>query len=371
MKIPFGPAGKLVSRARHEVDETLRRAGNGVRVLAGLDEVALGQTPRQAVWRRDRVTLSRYTSGSPRRSVPVLIVMSLVTKPAIFDLRPGMSFVELLLADGFDVYLLDWGVPTVADADNSLETYVDDYLPKAADAVLRQSGAEELGMLGYCLGGTLSLLTAAGHPDLPVSNLLLVSTPIDFSQMGPISTMLRRGGVKIDNVVDETGNVPPSWIASSIKLVKPTGDVTTFVNLWESLPHSGRLTAHRALMSWARDHIPFPGAAARQLVELCVHRNLLTTGTLPLGGRTVELSAITCPVLNLHGDHDNLVPPAANAPLREVLSGAEVTDVHVPTGHVGLFFGRQATKIATPTMLDWLRTHSPEHDAEQESKCPS
>ena len=84
---------------------------------------------------------------------PVLIVHSLVSRSYILDLRPGNSLVEYLTAAGLDVYMLDWGVPDELDADNDLERYVDFYLPRAVEAVLRESGAEEVTLMGYCLGG--------------------------------------------------------------------------------------------------------------------------------------------------------------------------------------------------------------------------
>ena len=53
--------------------------------------------------------------------------------------------------------MLDWGIPDELDADNSLETYVDEYLPRAVAAVRRETGCEELTIAGYCLGGVLSV----------------------------------------------------------------------------------------------------------------------------------------------------------------------------------------------------------------------
>jgi hypothetical protein len=34
-----------------------------------------------------------------------------------------------------DVFMVDWGVPDERDADNDVETYVDEYLPRAIRAV--------------------------------------------------------------------------------------------------------------------------------------------------------------------------------------------------------------------------------------------
>jgi polyhydroxyalkanoate synthase subunit PhaC len=66
-----------------------------------------------------------------RWAPPLFIVFSLVSRSYVLDLTPGNSFVEHLTDAGFDVFLLDWGVPDERDAHNLLEDYVAGYLPAA------------------------------------------------------------------------------------------------------------------------------------------------------------------------------------------------------------------------------------------------
>jgi polyhydroxyalkanoate synthase len=61
------------------------------------------------VWTHRTTTLYRYRSHRRAYAVPVVLVFALINRPDIFDLRPGHSFVEFLLGEGFDVFLLDWG----------------------------------------------------------------------------------------------------------------------------------------------------------------------------------------------------------------------------------------------------------------------
>jgi len=79
-------------------------------VLTAPDAVSAA-TPRDVVWTYRTTTLYRYRSDRREHAVPVLLVFALINRPDVFDLRPGHSFVEHLLEEGFDVYLLDWGVP--------------------------------------------------------------------------------------------------------------------------------------------------------------------------------------------------------------------------------------------------------------------
>jgi polyhydroxyalkanoate synthase len=344
----------VAARLRREAGQAGSRLHHGLRVLSGVDSVQLGHTPRKAVWRRGSMTLYRYEGGSRSQPEPILIVMSLVTKPTVFDLAPGMSFVEVLLRDGFDVYLLDWGIPGAVEADNTIADYTTSFFPQVIREVHRDAGGRAVNILGYCLGGTMALLAAAADPSLPVAGIALVATPISFSEMGAIAKMFRTGVVRVEDVLDDDGNVPPDAVARVIKLVKPTGDLTTVLSLWDALPHRQLLAGHRILMAWAGDHVPFPGTAAREFAELGLRRNLLASGEFPLGDRTVRLADIRCRVLNIYGTQDALVPPAAHRALPRLLPNAEFEELAVTTGHAGLWVGSKSRK-AMAAMSAWFQ----------------
>ena len=127
-------------------------------------DAQIAVTPKDVVWTHRTTTLYRYRSSTRTYGVPVLLVFALINRPDIFDLRPGNSFVEFLLDEGYDVFLLDWGVPDDADADLGLEHYVCDEIPSALREVRHASGQEEATLLGWCIGGTLSLLHCALEP---------------------------------------------------------------------------------------------------------------------------------------------------------------------------------------------------------------
>ena len=215
-------------------------------------------------------------------------------------------------------------------------------------------GSDDLTLLGYCLGGVLALLYVAGHTDAPVRNLVVVATPIDFATFGPLATVLGAGRLQPEDLLDETGNLPAESVLAGIRLLQPTADLTTAANLWQHLHDDAFVEAHESLMGWARDHIPFPGAAFGQVVERFVRDRALVAGVVPLGDREVRLADIACPVLSVSGDHDHLVPPASSGPLADVLTGCPFEELRVPAGHVGLLVGRQAHARTIPAMVDWM-----------------
>ena len=88
--------------------------------------------------------------------------------------------VRQYLARGFDVYIIDWGVPAHTDRFLTVEHYVCGFLKDAVERILHDHRRQDLQLLGYCMGGTLSALFAALYPAL-VKSLTLLASPIDFS----------------------------------------------------------------------------------------------------------------------------------------------------------------------------------------------
>lgn len=347
-------AQTLVREVRQDVERSMLRARNGLRYLAGSTRTSVGLTPKHLVWHRDRARLYRYESDQRRGARPLLIVFSVMGRSYVLDLRPGNSFVEWMLAQGHDVFLLDFGEPGPADAGNALETYVDDYLPRAVRAVARAAGTEAVDMLGYCFGGVLTTLTVAAHPSLPVANVALMATPMDFSGMGGLFRTLVEGQLDIDDIIDDTGNVPAEAVLRMFRTLKPTAAIANYATLWERLWDDEFVDGFQAMAMWARDQVPFPGEAARQGLDLLLRRNVLMEGRVMLGGREVSLASIDHPLLVIIAEHDHLVPPSAARPILDLVSSPDTTELLVPAGHIGLATGRQARGTTIPQLTRWL-----------------
>jgi polyhydroxyalkanoate synthase subunit PhaC len=344
----------LLPKVSADASRAWRRLANGLRYLAGekLGEVAA--TPRTAVWEHHNVSLYKYPATVEAGLPPVLLVHSLVSLPYVFDLQPGSSLVEDLSAAGYDVYLLDWGVPRAVDAGNMLETYCDDYIPAAVDEVLRDSGSKDLDVIGYCLGAVLAALAIAGHEDLPVHSLAMLAPPIDFTKMHVTENLLGGGRVDPASLLDETGNVPPSTLVAGFRMLAPTTDLKTAANLWHGLQDQAQLHALTNLLSWSSTHIPFPGAAFQQMIELFLRQRVLTAGVVPLNGRDVRLADIGTRGLVVTGERDFMVPPEATAPIDAAFAPARLDHLQLPAGHAGLFVGRSARKHCVPSIIAWL-----------------
>jgi polyhydroxyalkanoate synthase len=290
-----------------------------------------------------------------------VIVHSLVSRSYILDLRPGNSTVEYLVNAGLDVFMLDWGVPDELDADNSLETYVDGYLPRALAAVRRETGCDDVTLAGYCLGGVIAALYAAGHEDAHVRNLILMATPIDFDQMGAMVAVLREGRLDPDHLVDDTGNVPADALYSGFYMLAPTTEIAQKATLLEHLWNDEFVEGFQAMAQWSRDHVPFPGAAFRDLVHELIRKNALMTGSMLVGDRRIHLADARGEVLVAVAERDNVVPLPASLPAMELVGDpARREEMRLPGGHVTFGTGRSAVKVTQPKMAQWIIEHSDE-----------
>lgn len=348
----------LLDGLRRDVERNLFRARNGIKFATGIGRPETGLTPRKEVWSRGKAVMWRYESDRRTRRTPILIVFSVLGRSYVLDLQPGSSFIGQLLDAGLDVYMIDFGVPDGVDAANTLETYIDRYLPAAAKAGMAESGSDAIDILGYCFGGVLATLFVASSSDrLPFNSLALMATPFDFSHSEGAIQALIRGKLEIDDLVDDTGNVPASVVHRMFRTLRPTSGLSTYAMLWERLWSDEFVDAFQAMSTWAADQVPFPGDLARQCLDLLLRRNLLMTGVIPLRRRDVRLADITCPLLTIYAEHDHIVSPRSSLPINDLVSSEETTALAVPAGHIGLAASRQASKTTIPGLVSWLNQH--------------
>ncbi len=350
--------GELLARVRRDAERNALRARNGIKMAAGAGRPRVGQTPRDLVWSSGRCELWRYRSDQVSLAPPLLIVFSLVTRSYVLDLQPGNSFVEHLQAAGFDVFLLDWADADERHADERLEDYADEYLPEAVERTAAAAGADSVNLFGYCYGGVLALLYAAHHPDAPLRSLTCMATPVDFSKWGLTTELAREDRLDVGSLLDDTGNLPPGTIRQSFRLLKPTGELRQYATLLDKAWSDEYVSAYQAMTGWANDHVPFPGAAARQTLEMLVRENSFMCDRTRLQGDRVRLADIRVPMLTVIAERDHIVPEPVAAPLPELVGSAESDMLRLDAGHVGLIVGRTAAKVTIPRIIEFLRKRS-------------
>ncbi|MDP8910315.1 MAG: alpha/beta fold hydrolase [Chloroflexota bacterium] len=329
-------------------------------LLLTQDEAEIGTTPKEVVWTHRSTTLYRYGSHRRKHPLPVLLVFALINRPEIFDLRPGHSFVEFMLEQGFDVFLLDWGRPGDEDADVGLDDYVCDWLPWAIRETLHASGEDELTLAGWCIGGVLCAMHAA-LDGRGVRNLVLLTTPID-TDGSLYAHWVRRESFDVDALTDAVPTIPGAAIDWANKMMKPvTNFWTTYRKLWEDvLAGKPRRAAYQSMAKWVADNPEFPARAFREWVTLMYKRNDLAAGRVRLRDRRVDLGRIDQRLLAVTAGADHIAPRSGTLPLLELVSSADVSHLDRPGGHIGLMAGSRARTEIWPEIADWLSERSGE-----------
>jgi polyhydroxyalkanoate synthase len=327
-------------------------------------DVPVGLTPKEVVWRLNKTKLYRFRPVRPpeeRHPVPLLLVYALINKPFIFDLIPGRSFIEYMIEQGFDVYLLDWGTPGPEDKNTSLDDYVTQYLHRAVRKVLRVSGSPDLSMLGYCLGATLAVMYAANYPTTPIRNIILLAAPIDFSSQpkGSMAVWLEEDRLDVDKLVDTLGNIPGELIREWSKLLKPMENfVGIYVTLWKQLEDKSAVWGWQAVNRWVEDVVPVAGEAFRQYVKAFVHENRLVRGEYKIDGQPVNIASIQASLLNIVAQYDHLVDRSQAESVMDLVSSQDKELKVIPSTHVGIMLSRRAKYKLWPEVAGWLGERS-------------
>ncbi len=340
----------LADRLRSEVSLMIQRSLKGLEYLS-TPPPAVGMTPKTLLHRRGTLSLYHYHATSDEiYRVPLLLVMATTNKAAIFDLAKGQSLIEFLLARGYDVYVMDWNAPTPEEAHLKLEHYVFDFIPDCIARVQKDSGVEDITLIGYCMGGVLATLYAALHPDGPLKNLVCFTTPIDWTKM-PLA-MSRH--FKAERLIDATGIVPAQTVVKMIETHRPATRIAGQIRLWDNMWNDDYVKGYRRMARFGSETLPVPGAYFRQVNQELMQRNGLYEGTLRIGGKAVDLKKIEVPVLHVIAKFDSLVPPQCAQPLVAGVGSRDKEELVLQGGHVSLVAGPAAIKRMWPKLDQWL-----------------
>ena len=316
----------------------------------------VGTTPHEVVFEERGIRLLRYRRSTPAKyGEPLLICYALINRPYILDLQPDKSVVGRYLEQGFDVYLIDWGVPSYEDQTLKIEDYVCRFFKNVVDRILRDHGRPSLHVLGYCMGGTLSALFAALHPE-QVKTLTLMAAPIDFrggEDLLPLWTDPAR--FDVDAFIDAHGNCPAWFLQSCFLFMKPVQNLLEKnIAFFEQMDDPRIVANYFAMERWLNDNIPVAGETFRQFVKKLYQRNELVRGQFQLGDRRVDLSRVVCPLLLLTAERDHLVAPSSTEGIRPHVRSADIKSIRIDAGHVGLVVSGKAQKTLWPEAVRWM-----------------
>lgn len=340
------------------VKRTIDRNIKGLEYLR-LPSPEIGVTPKDLVHERGTLKLYHYRPIADEiYRVPILLVMATTNRGSIFDLAPGQSLVEFLLKAGYDVYMMDWEAPLPHERTLSLADYVLGFIPDSIARVQARSGEQDVSLIGYCMGGVLSVIYQALHSHGPVKNLITFTTPTDWHQMGMFNRFADRAHFDVDGLVDTIGNVPSDMIYQSFNMRTPASRLAANARLYDNLWNEAFVEAYRKVDRWALDMLPLAGEYFRDTIKKLMWDNGLMTGELEVDGHKADPRSITVPFLHAVAQHDDLIPYEASHPLIDLVSSEDKTEIVLKGGHVSLVGGPNAVKRLWPALDEWLQERS-------------
>lgn len=348
-----------------ELTEFSTRAARVAEQLGALREqdVDVAVTPREAITTINGRTLYRIAVGEPSRvKTPILVLYAMVGSWQILDLQPDRSFLKSLAESGSTVYVVDWGHPTPADQFDDFSDLVDIYIDGFVDGIRDRHEVEQINLLGICQGGVLSLCYAALHGD-KLKNLVTCVTPVDFHadrcdekvDRGFMNVWTRNlDASDVDLMIDTIGNVPGEVGGLMFSLMTPFRSLAKYnLTLMDASQDRDKLMNFLRMEKWLADRPDHTGASARQWLKGLYQENRLFAGDFEIGGRKVDLGAITMPVLNFYTETDHIIPAPATKAMAQVIGADDYTEAPITGGHIGVFVSRNQAKFSDQ-ILGWL-----------------
>ena len=326
----------------------------GFENLLNIKDVEAGVTPKELVYKEDKVQLFHYDPGSKAVCpVPLLVVYALVNRQYMMDIQDDLSLFRKLLDHGLDLYVIDWGYPTKIDKYLTMEDYILGYMDNMVDYVREKTGNEKINVLGICQGGTFSVIYAALFPE-KVKNLVTMVAPVDFCS-GDALLNVWAPFIDADLMVDVLGNIPGEFLNLGFLWLKPFQlIIDKYVGLLDRIDDPVSTQSFLRMEKWIFDSPDQPGETFRKYVKELFQENRLCKGEFDLGGKRVDLKKITMPLLNMFGEQDHLVSPKCSRPLSELVGSKDVTTLPYPVGHIGMYVSSRAQKEMPPTVARWL-----------------
>jgi polyhydroxyalkanoate synthase len=308
--------GQNLVRGLNNLLADIERGGGKLRISM-TDESAfqLGRnvatTPGKVVYQTDLMQLIQYqplTDQVFRR--PLVIIPPWINKYYILDLREKNSFIRWAVQQGHTVFVLSWVNPDARLAQKGFEDYMIEGPLAAFDAVEKATGAREVNVIGYCLGGTLLGATLAYLKQKQrsrVASATFFVSLLDFSQPGELGVFIDEEQVRnLERKMNERGYLEGAEMASTFNLLRANDLVWSFVVNNYLL---GKDPFPFDLLYWNADSTRMPARMHSFYLRNMYLKNLLgVPGGIELAGVPIDLSKVDMPAYFVSTVEDHIAP---------------------------------------------------------------
>jgi polyhydroxyalkanoate synthase len=267
-------------------------------------------------------------------ATPVLIVPPWINKYYILDLRPDNSFLRWVTAMGRSTFIVSWVNP----GEEHRATTWDDYcraLQEAIHAVRVATGAPQVHLVSYCIGGTLSasaLAVLAHKGEDVVASATFLTTLTAFTDVGEIDVFISDEQVAdLERGMEAKGFLTAAEMSTSFRMLRENDLIWGYV-VDQYL--YGKAPMPFDLLFWNEDSTRMPAAMHSWYLRNLYMKDLLVKpDALVIDGQPVDLRRVKVPVYQLSCDQDHIAPWQTTYALTQV-HGGPTTFVLGGSGHI-------------------------------------
>ena len=324
--------------------------------------------PSETLYREPHSHVERVAATADQGGNPVLLVTPLAVPVHCWDLRPGQSLAAHLsgyvgAGTGRPTYTIDYGRITFADRAMGFEDWVGDILPTAIRRISTAHGGAKVHLVGWSHGGTISLLTAAHAPELPIASITALGTPSDYSRM-PTYAGLRWLNEKVGTApitfpTALVGGTPEIFTRLGYRALAPMRELTKPWSLISNLHRPEILGRIEAVDDFIAAMPGYPGRFFHQSLTKLVLGNDLMKGRVQLREDfVVEMAQLRANLLLIGSTTDVLAAAPAVAAGWRAYPNAMVDYAEFEgLSHLGLVASPRAATTTWPRIDEYLRRH--------------
>lgn len=305
---------------------------------AGMENFKPGEhlavTKGKVVFRNDLIELIQYDPVTPKvYKEPVLILPAWIMKYYILDLSPHNSLVKWLVEQGHSVFIVSWKNPDDGDRNKDMDDYVRDGALAAIDAVSGISGNAPVHLAGYCLGGTLAMITAsllAQEKDERIKTLTLLAAQGDFADAGEMMLFITPSGIAyLENMMWAQGYLDTKQMAGAFQMLRSNDLIWSRMVKEYMMGERGKLFD---IMAWNADATRMPYKMHSEYLERLFLNNEFSDGHYTVTGQTIAPENITAPVFAVGTQKDHVAPWQSVYKVHLMVNG-EITFALTSGGH--------------------------------------
>jgi polyhydroxyalkanoate synthase subunit PhaC len=351
-RVGAGGFGRALQR---EIARRLERLADGVLAYRRHPVHRTLQDP-PAVWREGNTRLldfgATHRAARVRRARAVLVVPSLINRWEVLDLTAEKSLLREMAAHGLRPYLVDWGTPDDDERHFDNAAYVARL--ERALAYVAKRARRSPAVMGYCMGGTLTVALAARQPRR-VAGLALLAAPWDFHADRSGQAFLASVGPMLAEAADKIGELPVDILQMLFWSLDPWLAVKKFGRFLAMDQASDTARDFVLLEDWLNEGAPLAGPVARECLVGWYGENVPGRGAWVVGGRKIVPKKIKTPSLVMIPSGDRIVPPASAIALVDPKRGLKnATRIDLPLGHIGMVVSGRARELCWTPLIDWL-----------------